>query len=97
MIQVISERVLTDLITKKTQVEGSPQGPTRNDPPERVKHNVKSNKSKYTNRYASVVNSENFPRRSDSSRETLPKLPYYSDPIFSFRNKSFVNYRSSAF
>ena len=97
VIQVISERVLTDLITKKTQVEASPQGPTRNDPPERVKHNDKSNKSKYTNRYASVVNSENFPRRSDSSRETLPKLPYYSDPIFSFRNKSFVNYRSSAF
>ena len=97
VIQVISERVLTDLITKKTQVEASPQGPTRNDPPERVKQNDKSNKSKYTNRYASVVNSENFPRRSDSSRETLPKLPYYSDPIFSFRNKSFVNYRSSAF
>ena len=100
VIQVISERVLTDLITKKTQVEASPQapqGPIRNDPPDRVKQNDNSNKSKYTNRYASVVNSENFPRRSDYSRETQPKLPYYSDPIFSFRNKSFVNYRSSAF
>ena len=115
-IKVISEHVLNDLVAANerpgtdTSLSAQKQ-PIRKDPPSTV--NV-SNQSKYSNRYASIVNSKHFPCRSGAS-QTRPKLPYppsnfshfnelrfpqvadYSTPLFTFRNKSFVDYRSAAF
>ena len=102
VIKVLSERVLNDLTAKKSLPGASLSGrqeSTQTSLPQRTRRSPDlSNKGKYANRYASIVNSSNFPRRSDIHRQTsLPFQPYRSEPIFSFRNTSFVNYRSPAF
>ena len=100
VIKVLSERVLNELVAKSASLPALKE-PIRKDPsPERAHRNVNlSNKETYANRCASIVNSTNFPRRQNYS-QTQPKLPFQpinSRPLFSFRNTSFVDYRSSAF
>ena len=100
--------VLNNLVAENVQTDVSlpaHKEPVRKDPPGRA--NL-SNRSKYDNRYANIVNSRHFPRRPGASL-TQSKLPHQSSysqysnqlqlpqPIFSFRNTSFVDYRSSAF
>ena len=107
-IKVVSECVLNNLIAENVQTDASlpaHKEPVRKDPLRRANP---SNQSKYDNRYANIVNSRHFPRRPSASL-MQSKLPYQSSysqysnqsqlpqPIFSFRNTSFVDYRSSAF
>ena len=92
VVKVISERVLDELVAKHPAPEITPSIP--NGPPQRNFH-VSSTR----NRYCDVVDNH-----ASSYRRTRPyhvsrnfQLHSTNAPLFTFKNKSFVNYRSSAY
>ena len=107
-VKVVSEWVIDDLLAKhpacKTPAPKEP--PKRDSIDPNLLHNGKSpNRYVSANRYANAVRNvhHDFSMHRMNmnvipfNRPCFPKRPVTSAPIFTFREKSLVNYRSSAF
>ena len=99
--KIVSERVIDELLAKhpppKTPV---PQVPTKDSSRRKLLPNNKST-NRYVDAVTNVYNHDLSLRRNMNvapfNRSYFPQRPVNSAPIFTFREKSFVNYRSSAF
>ena len=103
-IKVVSERVIDNILAEHPP----PKSPVQKVP-SKDSSCQRSFRNKCTNRYADAVTNvynHNFslrrnvnaaPLNAPFNRSLFSQRPVNSAPIFTFREKSFVNYRSSAF